>query len=180
MQKLKLNVLSLTASHTPSEKMQIRLPGCVECDESEESDESGVIGCMICITQNAYDNIFTPVCSAIPGTMRCQTHTMRCGYCNNQVECDSFLLCDRCCHRGVSTRMQRIMDDYVNEEIEWQTSVCLKDSLSDTSFVYACFPTLANLSWTCGCLSCIKVSTQFYVSRAVEEGSSPCLTAPTL
>ena len=156
--------------------MQIRLPecnACVDCNASDESEESKNMGCMICITQNAYDNIFTPVCCAIPGTMRCQTHTLRCGYCSNQVECDTFLLCDRCSHRGVSTRMQRIMDDYINEEIECQTSVCLKDSLNAS----VCFPTMAHLSWTCGCMSCIKVSTQFYVSRAVEEGSSPCLTA---
>jgi hypothetical protein len=110
--------------------------------------EPSPVGCVVCISQNHFQDNTAYVRRASRGTMRCRDHRYQCSYCRSPECEDSFLLCDRCSYSGVGS----VIHDLIST-----ADPCIDHTASITD------------GWACGCSRCIQATTSFYVARSIEE-----------
>ena len=118
------------------------------------------IPCMMCVIQNAYDNVFAHVFCAVPGTLRCEFHGMNCTYCMNTVDSDSSILCDSCDEPYAQQKIENRLRRFIEDGRLGKSGKCYKSSYKNGII-------------TCGCIDCVQVTYSLYLSHSVEEGRSP-------
>lgn len=119
-----------------------------------------VVGCVVCLAQDYFQDNRGGIRRASHGTIRCRDHTAQCAYCRSPECSDTFLLCERCSYSGAGSVTQAILGS--------STKVCSYDTLDITP----------SDGWACGCQRCIQTTTSFYVLRALEEGFAQSPASP--
>ena len=137
-------------------------PSTPPIKRSVSVQEPRPVGCAVCISIDRFHSAISNIHPSVPGTMRCSFHTLRCACCTDSVDSDTQLFCASCELTENATQALAVLEG-TSSLLSWASNrLCIRDF----------FP---NTSSTCGCVTCIRVTHNFFTMRAMEEGlaSSP-------
>jgi hypothetical protein len=138
----------------------------IQIDQLPQKNPAEPLPCAVCIVHDAHQDRPSAVSRATPGTIRCETHTMRCATCRGYVQEDSHICCHNC---WVLDRLKRLVEAGTVEALLIEGRICR----------YHNPPLSQTQQQACNCLRCKKMLMAAVEARAVEEGQADRLSPPT-
>lgn len=137
----------------------------IQVDKLPQSNHAEPLPCAVCIVHDAHHDITSAVNRALPGTIRCKSHKMRCATCRGYVSEDSHICCHNC---WVLDRLKQLVETGTVEALLTEGRIC-RYHQTPLSFHQK----------ACNCLRCKRMLAAAVEACALEEGQAERLSPPT-
>jgi hypothetical protein len=137
----------------------------IQVDKLPQRSPVEPLPCAVCIVHDAHKDKPSGVSRAIPGTIRCKAHAMRCATCRGVVSEDSHICCHSC---WAYDRLRQLVQEGTVEALLIEGRICK----------YHQPPVTQSEQRACNCLRCKRMLAAAIEARALEEGQADRLSPP--
>lgn len=151
----------------------------IQMDRLPQKSPADPLPCAVCIVHDAHQDGPSAVSRAIPGTIRCETHQMRCATCRGYVQEDSHLCCHSC---WAFDRLKRLVHEGTVEALLIEGRVINSAQhhwVEGRICRYHQTPLTQSQQSACNCLRCKRMLAAAVEARALEEGQADRLSPPS-